>query len=299
MTLKIFDQIASWTTGPDVILAMAERRLVASMTEHHLTARPLDRKFVVETIVASIQAHIAYPLEEAMAAEINSVTDVYELTEGPPPDDDCDLLLWSAGCEARMMEALQGDTIELLSKDEVERWVKSNDDYEILSKSLLLALCVKPARLFEQAGITVADIEALAKKLGAASSSNPGGDHVDETSRSADIDAPPSKLPMTSAEAEAFHTGKRQRSPTVLKSAYTDAARALLEVLIAKTRITDQDVADAVGVSRPQAYNYRMGKTKWSPTPVQRKAMENLIYNLTEALTGAWGAIERESQQVE
>ena len=288
MTLKIFDQIASWTTGPNVILAMAEHRLVGQTP---------DRKLIVEAIVTSIQAHIAYPLEEAVAAEINSVTDVYELTEGPPPDDDCDLLMWSAGCEGVMMEALQGDVIELLGKEEVKRWVKSDDDYEILSKSLLLALCAKPARLFELAGITVADIEALALKL-EASSSNPGGGHVNETT-AADIDTSPSKLPMTSTEAEAFHTGKRQRSPTVLKSAYTDAARALLEVLIAKTRITDQDVADAVGVSRPQAYNYRAGKTKWSPTPAQLEAVKGLVHGVIGALEDVWGHVEWEARQSE
>lgn len=288
MTLKIFDQIASWATGPNVILAMAEHRLVGQTP---------DRKLIVEAIVTSIQAHIAYPLEEAVAAEINSVTDVYELTEGPPPDDDCDLLMWSAGCEGVMMEALQGDAIELLSKEEVERWVKSDDDYESLSTSLLLALCAKPARLFELAGITVADIEALALKL-EASSSNPGGGHVNETT-AADIDTSPSKLPMTSTEAEAFHTGKRQRSPTVLKSAYTDAARALLEVLIAKTRITDQDVADAVGVSRPQAYNYRAGKTKWSPTPAQLEAVKGLVHGVIGALEDVWGHVEWEARQSE
>ena len=268
MTLKIFDQIASWATGPNVILAMAEHRLVGQTP---------DRKLIVEAIVTSIQAHIAYPLEEAVAAEINSVTDVYELTEGPPPDDDCDLLMWS--------------------KEEVERWVKSDDDYESLSTSLLLALCAKPARLFELAGITVADIEALALKL-EASSSNPGGGHVNETT-AADIDTSPSKLPMTSTEAEAFHTGKRQRSPTVLKSAYTDAARALLEVLIAKTRITDQDVADAVGVSRPQAYNYRAGKTKWSPTPAQLEAVKGLVHGVIGALEDVWGHVEWEARQSE
>ncbi len=267
--LKFLDKIPIWAP-PTEALAKASK---ASLPKD---ADP--KKYAVKLLVGAIELAIAEPLEGMLVEHIDRVLDEFKVSDGPEPSDPVDLEIWEAGLFEATVKALAGDTVDVIGADALNAWFNSQSPAESLAAHVFQELMENPAILLHHAGITVKHIETLVARL----------DPPEQV-----VTAPAAR---PAPPAQPAPTGRRRRAASVQQSSMTKAVQLAMETLIGPGA-KEADIAAVLGVSRPQALNYRTGKTLFHPTPTQMEALKPLFDAAIARLTGAWQVLEETSFQ--
>ena len=214
-------------------------------------------KYAVAIILEAIQDNLRPALVDLIDNHCQGVEDAYVLYEGDTPEDgdiSQPALDWWHGFYAAQDEALSGDVEKIVGKALLSKWVRSNDETSVLVDAILAEPVEDTARALAVCGVTQDDITALAGTEDAPASE-------------------PAKPP-------------RRRAPSISEpTPVTEAAKRLLEALA--DHVKDQDVAEALEVSRSQAINYRRGTTLFAPDALQLKKLDTLVTEANRKLTGA------------
>lgn len=217
---------------------------------------------------------ISHPMKRALSGMIaklaETVGDEYELFEGPPPDENgASADAWWAGLHAKTADAFDEDIKAILGADLPE--IVSGVAFPgSMAAPLVSAFLAKPSEVLTTFGVTTDDIEALAATLH-------GKAPVKERAN------------KKNGRRREDPTRSRQRAPTVNEStAITDSSRAALEALMEHASVRDVDIAEALGVSRSHALNYRKGATLLDPTDAQIGAIEAMFKTRIDALSAAF-----------
>jgi hypothetical protein len=231
-------------------------------------------RLAVETILAAIKDRLRAPLEALLEAHVQAVEDEYVLMEGDGPDDgdtSDSVLEWWRGLYEAQNIGLSGEVAGVLGVEAVDKWVRRGGEVAELVDALLNAPVKDTARALAVVGITEEDIASLV---------------VGTTSPAA---------PAAAAAAEKAETPAAPKEPRkrALKidgpNLVTTAAQAALVALCES--VTDAQIADALGVSRPQAINYRKGVTLLAPSADQLGALTALFDTAIDRLATAFGAL--------
>ena len=278
--LRFLHLIPEWAPP----IKMMERAMRA-----HLPKDADPRKYAVELLLGAIKLAIAEPLRDHFVKHIDDLADAFEAAEGPEPDDDIEHEIWFAGLSAELVKLLSVDVVDTIGRESTQDWISSCSDSsaDTLAEWTLDILVSEPAQLFNAGGVTVKHLDTLAERLTPAPVSDAiikrqlktGGDADTPLERPGDNDQPPADLL------------RRRRSPSVQRSSLTKAIQLALEALISPG-CKEADIAAALGVSRPQAFNYRSGKTVFKPTDHQTAQLKMLYDAAISRLQMAWSNFE-------
>lgn len=255
--LSFKDQIVAMTGGREAILATAR-----------LAAPPKTKKEATAQVLAAIRVRLREPITALIDARVQGVEDLYEVMEGEAPEGEV-ANAWWAGLHAAVLEALRGDITDTIGEMAVREWAVVGDETEVLVTRILERGIADPAYAISKCGITPEDIKALVG-----------------------TDAPP-EAEVTEVESAPAQTRKRTRAPSLDRpTPISEAARAVLQALIDHSSLKEAEIAEALGVSRPQANNYRNGKTVWEPSDEQTTKLGGLVALACSRLTEPWNQLE-------
>lgn len=242
-------------------------------------------KHVLSTLGEIVKAEVRQPLIDMFDAHLQAVEEEYELLEGECPEYPEPLHNWWRGLFDAQIESLTGDATNILGADAVRKLVEDDASTVDIVDAILAKPIVAHEEMLVKLGLTLEDITPIVQGI----HSNWGAtdkaleDFAEELqSRSPEIAA---NLP----EAAPRPRGIRQRS---VASPTTEAARAMIEALCEHSGAKEADIAEALGVSRPQINNYRHGKTALEPSEAQVEGLLALARRHAGALTDACGAFE-------
>ena len=252
---KFRDRIPTLVGGREAVMTDAAEAWadVATKGLHQKT----KAKLAVETILTAIKGRLSAPLEALLEAHVQAVEDEYVLMEGDAPEDgdtSQPALDWWLGLYEAQNAALSGEVSSLLGVEAVNKWVRSDGTVAELVAALLAKPVEDTARALAMVGITEDDIGSLVTAAPATAGEAP-----------------------TEAKEPKETKEPRKRAPKVQggPNGVTTAAQAALVAL--SDSVTDGQVAEALGVSRPQVINYRKGATLLAPSPDQLGALTALF----------------------
>ena len=262
---KFRDRIPALIGGREAVMMDAAEAWadVATKGLHQKT----KAKLAVETILAAIKRRLSAPLKALLEAHVQSVEDEYVLMEGDAPEDgdtSQPALDWWHGFYEAQNATLGGEVASLLGVKGVDAWVRSGATVAELVAALLAKPIEDTARALAAVGITEDDIGSL-------------------------VTAAPAAAGEASGEAKEPKE-PRKRAPKIEgPNGVTTAAQAALVAL--SDSVTDGQVAEALGVSRPQVINYRKGATLLAPSPDQLGALTALFDTTIDRLGKSIGAL--------
>lgn len=276
-SLKIKDKIPPMVGGRDAIMAKAHELWSPDRAS---TLSQKDRaKLSADTFLAAIKSNLAAPLTTLIDAHTQAVEDEYVLMEGDAPEDSDvseEALEWWGGLLEAQRLGLGGDVTNLIGVEAIEKWIRSSEETSALVDLILAKAIVDPANALTACGITQSDIAELALPP---ETKQPA---VDEEMRT----------PIKGAEhIQGATKSVRHRSPKIAGPNPVTIAAAKAVETIFDFGVTDGDIANALGVSRPHAINYRKGTTLLEPTPDQLGALSALYDNLIDKLSKAIGGL--------
>ena len=274
--LKFISDIPAMTGGKDAILAAVQRTHIDSNAQAP-TSKEM-KKAAVGWIVAAIKEQLRAPLTKRFEDHCRAVEEEYALIEGDPPGEDGpEAEAWNKGLDAAATEAFSGELEKVIGKTKLKAWIFSGDDAAALTELVLEHAIDDVSNAFSRLGITPADIDSLIE--------NP----------TVSTAAPSPDASTATADAPAVVSGpngKRRRSPKIEgPTPLTEASRSALIALKDHSKIKDETIAAALGVSRASVIGYREGKTLFEPTDAQMEAFHDLFDQATKPLDTARGVL--------
>lgn len=278
--LKIVDHLPSLTGGRDAIMGKARELWVENSGARVNASASVRVRMAVETILRAVKALMREPLAALIDSRVQAVEDEFVLLEGEPPADgdtpDVALCWWRDLYEEQ--NALLAEVAGIVGREAVDCWVRNDAPGAALADLILAKPIDDAANALTLCDIKQADIAELA------------GWESDLTPVS---EAPASPTPSK--------RGRKPGSVLTQVGAVTEAAKGLLAALYEPVVGGDAPIAEAIGVSRAQAYNYRKGVTPWRPTDEQRERLKALVETAANRLTTAYdaltAALETEKEQ--
>jgi hypothetical protein len=300
--LKFLADIPAMTGGKDAILAAALKRRGGPF-DPGVTPKQ-QQKFAVSYIVEAIKDQLRAPLTKRFEDHCRQIEDDYALLEGDPPGDDGpEAKAWNDGLDAAAAEAFSGELEKIIGKGKLKEWIFSGDDASALTELVLEHAVDDVGNAFARLGIMPADIDSLV-----------GASPEADASAAADPALPRSPPPTGSVIGiNVAATGSwvggpnapygpdekitvkqpRRRAPKIEgPTPLTEAAAAALMALKDHSRVKDEAVAAALGVSRASVIGYREGKTLFEPTDAQTDALRELFNEAVLPLDAALKDLE-------
>lgn len=290
--LKFLHRIPAWTGGKEAIFAAARQALADGYAKPAADAtRKVWQKWAVNLIVHAIKAQLREPLEHAIERHLAAVEEEHILLEGDAPAvEDPAFEEWNRLLNEATEKSFQGDMLTIISSQALKSWIYSDKPTSNLV-DLLLAMAVQDTgNAFSRLEIKPGDIDSLIP--------TPLEAVISKTHGSPELDSDAEKLKALGADpgptlADLEFPPARRRAPSIESpTPYTEAAKGCLIALRDHTKVKDEVVAKALGVSRGSVIGYREGKTLWSPTPEQDKALHDLMQKEIDELTASLEALK-------
>ena len=277
--LKFRDAVLARVSPPDVLLVKLEEAL---KTTHQITKAgdaskiPLPKvmKHVVDTLSEVVKAEVRPLMIEMFDKHITAVSDEYEMDEGDSEGlTGEEAAKWWRGMLDAQYESFAGEVRKIVGDEAVRKFVDEDEETEVLVDAILKKPIDDTGAMKIKLGVTPDQIQALVRKV---------HENWSEAPDNPEPAAPEAEKP------------KRNIPAKVDASATTAAAQALLEALYSYSGAKDQDLADALGVSRPQINNYRHGRSNLNPDETQAEALLALARKHAGGLLKAVEAFEAE-----
>lgn len=264
---------------------------------------PMVIKHVLSTLGEIVKAEVRQPLIDMFDAHLQAVEEEYELLEGECPDHpeglENDLGAWWRGLFDAQIESLTGDATSILGADAVRKLVEDDASTVDIVDAILAKPIVAHEEMLVKLNLTLEDITPIVQGIHRNWNSAGGVIQVDLGPPSPEIEAlvtelnastvPAVVIPQRSTDEAPKPRGMRQKS---VASPTTEAARAMIEALCEHSGAKEADIAEALGVSRPQINNYRHGKTALEPSETQVAGLLTLARKHVSALDLAAQAFE-------
>lgn len=282
---------------------------------------PMVIKHVLSTLGEIVKAEVRQPLIDMFDAHLQAVEEEYELLEGEAPDVDGVVGAQEAAHEwwkslfAAQIESLTGDATNILGADAVRKLVEDDASTVDIVDAILAKPIVAHEEMLVKLNLTLEDITPIVQgihsnwsstgtTISTMTTASDGEKLLNEggfLSKATIVDGVVTQVQMTHA-GEAYKgpalasvseapkpRGLRQKS---VASPTTEAARAMIEALCEHSGAKEADIAEALGVSRPQINNYRHGKTALEPSETQVAGLLTLARKHVSALDLAAQAFE-------
>ena len=284
--LKFRDAVLSRVSPPDVLLVKLEEAL---KTTHKITQAgdaskipiPKVMKHVVDTLSEVVKIEVRPLMIELFDRHITAVSDEYEMDEGDSEGLTGDeAATWWRGMLDAQYESFAGEVRKIVGDEAVRKFVDEDEETEVLVDAILKKPIDDTGAMKIKLGVTPDQIQALVRKVHEnwAEASESGADPEEEEEI-----------------AEAAAPERKRTIPAKVEgSKLTEAARGLLEALYAYSGAKDQDLADALSISRPQINNYRHGRSNLNPNEAQAEALIALARKHAGGLLAAVEAFEAE-----
>lgn len=290
--LKFRDAVLARVSPPEILLAKLEEAL---RTTHRITAAgdaskiplPGVMKHVVDTLSAIVKAEVRPHMIELFDRHIDAVSDEYELDEGGSDGlSAAEAETWWGGLLKAQFESFAGEVRGVVSDEAVMAFVAADEPTEVLVDAILLKPIDDTGAMKIKLGITPDQLQPLMRGV----HTNWAAEPVDQENKT-----PPASDTVAPTTESAEPKAGRKRAEKVDGSPVTEATRLLIEAMYAYTGARDDDLAKALGVSRPQINNYRHGRSQLDPTPEQAEAMLALAREHANGLARAVQAFELET----
>ena len=279
--LKFRDAVLSRVSPPDVLLVKLEEAL---KTTHKITQAgdaskipiPKVMKHVVDTLSEVVKIEVRPLMIELFDRHITAVSDEYEMDEGDSEGLTGDeAAKWWRGMLDAQYESFAGEVRRIVGDEAVRKFVDEDEETEVLVDAILKKPIDDTGAMKIKLGVTPDQIQALVRKV-----------HENWAEASEEAEPP--------SEEAAAPERKRTIPAKVEGSRLTEVARGLLEALYAYSGAKDQDLADALSISRPQINNYRHGRSNLNPNEAQAEALIALARKHAGGLLAAVEAFEAE-----
>jgi hypothetical protein len=279
-TFKFRDRILELVGSKAHVLERAEKLLgtthaITKAADASKIPRADVQRHVIDTVIAAARQIVEAPLSELIDAHSEAVEDEYALLEGDPPEDEAGLADWLKYLADFAAPTFNGEVKSVIGPEALGAWLHDPkaDGFD-LAQLLVSSPVENPAAELKVLGVTTADLERL-------------------TTTILENRMPPQKAAAPARDEPKAPAAPRKRAPSVdSPNAVTEATRNALVALSELTSLKEGDIASALGVSRPQANNYRHGKTLLAPTDEQAANLLGLFDDVIGKLRAAREALD-------